>query len=125
MATISVQDDADVARHPPLCELIEETAFVNPIKKAEEQRSRRALVGRLSLAAVRRGSSHADTVRPADVAARSWAGPQPAFVLFTSPSHHWTILLWVTRLRVKMFWAEDSARFNGIHKGGGLLRATT
>src|SRR5436190_9651638 len=49
MAAISVQDDADVARHRPLRELMKEAALVNPIKGTQEQRSRRALVGRLAL----------------------------------------------------------------------------
>jgi hypothetical protein len=33
MAAISIQDDANVARHRPLFELIDESALVNPIKK--------------------------------------------------------------------------------------------
>jgi hypothetical protein len=33
MAAISIQDYANVARHRPLFELIEESALVNPIKK--------------------------------------------------------------------------------------------
>jgi hypothetical protein len=49
MAAISIQDDANVARHRPLFELIKELAFVNPIKKTQEQRCGRAFVRRLSL----------------------------------------------------------------------------
>src|SRR5262249_22825178 len=49
MAAISIQDDANVAWHPPLFELIEEAALINPIKKTEERRRSRAVVGRPSL----------------------------------------------------------------------------
>ena len=48
MAAISVQDDADVARHRLLFELINDPALVNPIKKAENKCGC-ALVGWLSL----------------------------------------------------------------------------
>jgi hypothetical protein len=44
MATISIQDDANMVRYRPLFELIEESALVNPIKKAQEQRWGRALI---------------------------------------------------------------------------------
>ena len=63
MAAISVQDDANVARHRPLFELIQEPALVNPIKKTQQRRCGRAFVRRLSLRGFlpgvepRRGSS--------------------------------------------------------------------
>jgi hypothetical protein len=38
MATISIQDDANMVRYRPLFELIEQSALVNPIKKTQEQR---------------------------------------------------------------------------------------
>ena len=37
MAAISVQDDADMARHRPLLELMKESALVNPIKETQEE----------------------------------------------------------------------------------------
>ena len=47
MAAISIQDDANVARHRPLFELTKESALVNPIKKAQEQRCVGAFVRRI------------------------------------------------------------------------------
>src|SRR5262245_7517067 len=44
MATVSIQDDANMVRYRPLFELIEESAFVNPIKKTQEQRCGRGLI---------------------------------------------------------------------------------
>src|SRR5207253_11443186 len=52
MAAISIQDDANVARHRPLFELIQEPALVNPIKKTQQRRCGRAFVRRLSLRGV-------------------------------------------------------------------------
>src|SRR6266404_7290338 len=50
MAAISIQDDANMAWHRPLFELIKQSALVNPIKKAQEQRCGRAFAaGPLSL----------------------------------------------------------------------------
>jgi hypothetical protein len=49
MAGISIQDDANVARHRPLFKLIEESALVNPIKKTYKRRGSRAVVRRPSL----------------------------------------------------------------------------
>src|SRR5215831_13515623 len=48
MAAISVQDDANMAWRRPLFELIKQSALVNPIKKAQEQRCGRAFAGPLS-----------------------------------------------------------------------------
>jgi hypothetical protein len=36
MATVSIQDDANMVRDRPLSELIEESALVNPIEKTQE-----------------------------------------------------------------------------------------
>jgi hypothetical protein len=44
MATISIQDDANMVRYRPLFELIKESALVDPIKKTQEQRWGRALI---------------------------------------------------------------------------------
>jgi hypothetical protein len=52
MAAISIQDDANVARHRPAFELIKESALINPIKKTQRQRCGRAFVRRLSLGRV-------------------------------------------------------------------------
>jgi hypothetical protein len=49
MAAISIQDDANMAWRRPLFELIKQSALVNPIKKAQEQRCGRAFAGPLSL----------------------------------------------------------------------------
>src|SRR5262249_29449838 len=49
MAAISIQDDADVARHRLLFKLIKEPALVNPIKETQEKRSGRTFVRWLSL----------------------------------------------------------------------------
>jgi hypothetical protein len=50
IAAISVQDDADVARHRPLFELTKEVPLANPGKETQEQRCRGATC-RVALAA--------------------------------------------------------------------------
>jgi len=49
MAAISIQDDANMPWRRPLFELMKQSALVNPIKKAQEQRRGRAFAGPLSL----------------------------------------------------------------------------
>jgi hypothetical protein len=44
MATISIQDDANMVRYRPLFEPVKDSVLVNPIKKTHEQRSGRALI---------------------------------------------------------------------------------
>jgi len=52
MAAISIQDDANVLRHRPPFELIEEPALINPIKETERQRCGCAFCRWLSLSSV-------------------------------------------------------------------------
>src|SRR6516165_8346998 len=93
MAAISIQDDANVARHRPLFELIEESALVNPIKKTYKRRGSRAVVRRPSLLGSLpsvepgRGRRCAPVARGRKVAGRACAGRRP-WHLATEARHH-------------------------------------
>jgi hypothetical protein len=92
MATISIQDDANMVRYRPLFELIEESALVNPIKKTQEQRWGRALNrwpplrGALSTVEPDKGGLSSDGLSKASVASRSRTGLKAEFISFTQPT---------------------------------------
>src|SRR6516162_5291620 len=90
MAAISIQDDANVARHRPLFELIKEPALVNPIKKTQGQRYGRAFVGWLLLGGLvprvepGRGSLFFKGQR-----SRAFVGWAPTGIHLVHPSRRW------------------------------------